>query len=368
MSDTRQRTSSASTPTTKTALTGVRVFDGHQLSEPRTVVIDGAVLGTDPAGAEVVDGTGGVLLPGLIDAHIHLRGTDTLGRLAAYGVTSGLDMGSWPPELVASLRDQPGVTDIRSAGMTIIGPGGMHATFLPPEAIIHGPEQAKQHVADRIADGSDYIKIIAEAPGQGGPDQSTLNALVRAAHDAGKKVVMHAAVYGAYAMALDAGADMITHIPLDRPLSSDDAERMTSNARIAIPTLTVAEAIAEIRPGALAGTGLQSVAVLHAAGVPILAGTDANSQPGAPFTITHGESLHRELALLVDAGLSPVDALRAATVLPARYFGLSDRGAVQPGLRADLVLIDGDPLADITATRNIRRIWCGGIDVQPADA
>ncbi|GAA5610142.1 hypothetical protein Spla01_01278 [Streptomyces platensis] len=70
--------------------------------------------------------------------------------------------------------------------------------------------------------------------------------------------------------------------------------------------------------------------------------------------------------LLVDAGLTTVDALRAATSLAARHFGLTDRGAVEPGLRADLVLVDGDPIADIRATRRIRRIWCGGTEHTPA--
>ena len=366
MSDVPRPTWSASAPT-RTALTGVRVFDGRQLSEPSTVVIDGPILGTDPTGAEVIDAAGAILLPGLIDAHIHLHDVETLRQLAAYGVTTGLDMGCWPPERVASLRNQPGVTDIRSAGLPIIGPGGMHATFVPSEAIIHEPGQAKQQVADRIAGGCDYVKIVAEAPGKGGPDQATLDALVIAAHEAGKKVVVHATAAGAYVMALDAGADMITHVPLDRPLNPDEVELMVSGTRIVIPTLTVAQAIASVRPGVSTAAGSQSVGALHAAGVPVLAGTDANSQPGVPFEIRHGESLHRELALLVDAGLSTVDALRAATVLPARHFGLSDRGAVAPGLRADLVLIDGDPLADITATRNIRRIWCGGSEVQPAN-
>lgn len=96
--------------------------------------------------------------------------------------------------------------------------------------------------------------------------------------------------------------------------------------------------------------------------MPILAGTDANNAPGAPASVPHGPSLHHELALLVDAGLTPRDALRAATALPARHFGLADRGAVAPGLRAGLVLVDGDPLADITATARVRAVWCGGVE------
>ena len=102
--------------------------------------------------------------------------------------------------------------------------------------------------------------------------------------------------------------------------------------------------------------------------MPILAGTDANAGPGIPFSPRHGESLHEELELLIEAGLSTVEALRAATVLPAQYFGLHDRGVIEPGRRADLVLIDGDPIADIRATRQIRRVWCAGVEHRVAFA
>jgi imidazolonepropionase-like amidohydrolase len=80
----------------------------------------------------------------------------------------------------------------------------------------------------------------------------------------------------------------------------------------------------------------------------------------------YGTSLHHELELLVQAGLSTADALRSATVLPAQAARLLDRGAIRPGMRADLVLVDGDPLADIRATRNIKRIWAGGVEHAPA--
>ncbi len=73
-----------------------------------------------------------------------------------------------------------------------------------------------------------------------------------------------------------------------------------------------------------------------------------------------GASIHRELELLVQAGLSPTAALRAATSVPARVFGLEDRGRIAPGLRADLLLVEGDPTVDILATRNIIAIWKHG--------
>lgn len=99
-----------------TALRDVRVFDGQGLTEPCTVVIAGAVIGADATGAKVVDTAGGVLLPGLIDAHIHPDGRAALAALTAHGVTTGLSMATWPAELVASMRDVPGLTDLRSAG------------------------------------------------------------------------------------------------------------------------------------------------------------------------------------------------------------------------------------------------------------
>ncbi|HKH91193.1 MAG TPA: amidohydrolase family protein [Gemmatimonadaceae bacterium] len=95
---------------------------------------------------------------------------------------------------------------------------------------------------------------------------------------------------------------------------------------------------------------------MHAAGVPILAGTDVHN----PY-VYPGFSLHDELALLVEAGLEPLDALRAATLNPARYFGATDSlGTVAPGKLADLVLLDADPLADIGNTRRIRAVFLGG--------
>jgi imidazolonepropionase-like amidohydrolase len=100
---------------------------------------------------------------------------------------------------------------------------------------------------------------------------------------------------------------------------------------------------------------LTSVARLRQAGVPLLAGTDSPNPGTAP-----GPSIHRELELLVRAGLTPVEALRAATSAPARAFGLEDRGQIAVGQRADLVLVRGDPTTDILATRDIVRIWKGG--------
>jgi imidazolonepropionase-like amidohydrolase len=348
----------------KTALTNVRVFDGTALSEPVTVVIDDGMIGTGPAGADVIDGDGGVLVPGLIDSHIHLHNLDTLDQLCGYGVTTALDMATWPPAKVDSLRRQIGRTDIRSAGTpaTRSGSGHSHIPGFPSAGLVDNPDSAGQFVDDRIADGSDYIKIIADIPG---PDQPTMDAIVAAARDRSMRTVVHATATPTFEMAITAGADMITHVPIDRALDASVIAQMAAAGTIAIPTLTMMKGIVETI-GEAAGLDYEAarttVAEMYRAGIPILAGTDANATPGVPFSPAHGKSLHQELELLVDAGLSTLDALRAATSMPAQYFGLDDRGAITPGRRADLILLDGDPLADIRATSKIRRVWCAGIE------
>ena len=98
-----------------------------------------------------------------------------------------------------------------------------------------------------------------------------------------------------------------------------------------------------------------SLMAFHRAGLPILAGSDS---PNAGTTI--GASLHLEMQLLVEAGMSPIDALRAATSAPAKAFGLQDRGRIAEGLTADLLLVDGKPDQNITDTRRISMIWKAG--------
>jgi imidazolonepropionase-like amidohydrolase len=358
----------------KFALANARVFDGRELRGPATVVIEGGIVGDDSAGARIIDAGGATLLPGLIDAHVHLLMEGHLQQLADFGVTTALDMGAWPPSMVDSLRNRTGMADMRSAGIPATSAGSSHSHLpgWPAEEMVDGPARAAQFVTDRITEGADYIKLIVDTPG---PDQEILDALVAASHHHGKLTVAHATSTAALDMALPAGVDMITHVPLDRPLTESTTARILAQGCVSIPTLTMMKgvvdrvaAVAASQPDGVPATGpsyesaRDSVAELHRAGVPILAGTDANAGPGIPFSPRHGESLHDELELLIEAGLSNVEALRAATVLPAQHFGLHDRGVIEPGRRADLVLIDGDPIADIRATRQIRRVWCAGVE------
>lgn len=358
----------ANTQKDRVALTNVRVFDGRALSAPRTVVIDNGRIGLNAVGARTIDCQGGALLPGLIDCHVHLQDETTLQQLTGFGVTTALDMGNWPPSKINALRNRPGLTDIRSAGAPAVEPGSLQSGLpgFPADAVVTNPGQAAAFVRTRVAEGSDYIKIIVDVPGL---DQPTLNALSAAAHAQGKRVNAHAPAAAAVDEALSAGVDVVHHVPLDAALTAATAQRFRSRNQISVPTLTVMEGFAKLGiPGTSYDNARNSVTALKRGGVPILAGTDSNTTPGIPVQPPFGVSLHHELELLVQAGLSTAEALRAATSAPAQFFRLPDRGIIFPGARADVVVVAGDPVADIRATRNITHIWAGGVEQPPATA
>jgi imidazolonepropionase-like amidohydrolase len=350
---------------TRSILRSVRVYRDGAFGDPEDVVIDDDVIGSDAAGGPQT-ASGGYLIPGLIDCHIHLYGPETLSALTAYGVTSGMDMSS-PPALVAALRGMPGVTDIRSPLIAATSPASAHAARLKDvpaaaEALVAGVAAVDAWIYRHVEQGADYIKVVIDLPGF---DQETVDALVAAAHARDLKVVAHASRSDAVLMAQRAGIDVLTHAPLDRPIDEIQAAELVASGTVIVPTLTMMQGIVENLkargiPGPAYEPARASVATLHAAGMPILAGTDANATPAAPASPVFGQSLHDELALLVEAGLTPAQALDAATSVAAEHFGLPDRGRIERGLRADLVLLADDPTVDIAATRTIRGVWIAG--------
>ena len=364
------------TSVTTLRITNARLFDGERLSEPRSVVVvDGLIAHPnapdDDGAAQVVDAEGGALLPGLMDGHVHIDDLQQAATLAWWGVTTAFDMGAKYPDLIMSSRDAPGRTSLRTAGYPAGPPTGTHIVRLgyPASVAISRAADAPGWVADRVAEGSDYIKVLLEAPNPMQPDPldaDTVAALVAAAHAAGRLVIMHTTTVDTARLAVAAGADAVTHTPLAGEFDAPFAQQLVDAGTAVVPTLSMMAAIASDWPFPVRPPGVDfehavtSVGVLHRAGVRIVAGTDANMDPATPARVPHGESLHAELALMVRAGLSPAAALRSATSTPAAFFGLSDRGALTPGMRADLLWVDGDPTVDITATRNIRGVWIAG--------
>ncbi|MFG3100602.1 amidohydrolase family protein [Streptomyces sp. NPDC048182] len=358
---------------TTTTVTGVEVFDGTEhLDGTWDVTFDeNAVTALSPAGTHrvegpAVDGAGATLLPGLIDAHVHFLDAGELTALARAGVTTALDMGTWPPPFVAALRASRAGADIRSCGAPIAGRGGPHARIpgFPADSLVSTAEEGRRRVAARVGEGVDYIKLVLEPDGAGGPDAATAKAVVEEAHAAGLRVVAHASHTGAVALALEAGVDVLTHAPLDAVLAPDLVRQLggRESGHVVVPTLTMMRGVARNlgNPAVDYAHARDTVTALHRAGAVLVAGTDANRAPGVPAAVAHGSSLHDELALLVEAGLSPVEALRSATSTAAAAFALPDRGSIRPGLRADLLLVTGSPATDITASRAVRGVWTAG--------
>lgn len=397
----------------RTLIRNVRVFDGV-LTIPRADVLisDDRIAEYDGRRVDVeLDGSGKTLLPGLIDAHTHAFDGD-LAQALRFGVTTELDMFCLPANLHRQRRlagERDDVADIRSAGTLATAPNGYPTHIMTPalaavvgDAVgpfdtVVAPGQAQAFVDARLAEGIDYLKIVIDDGAVSGYSLPTLSgetvaALVAAGHAAGLKTIAHVATARATAIALDAGIDGLAHVVSDvgpnDPTVEELAAKIAERNVFVASTLSYIEVLAGERGGAElvqderiasrlseqakatlsgnaseaskhpngAANAMGAANALHRAGVPLLAGTDAT-----PFTPVHGASLHHELALLTRVGLTAEEALASATSVPARCFGLTDRGRIAPGLRADLVLVDGDPTRDITATRSIVDVWRRGV-------
>lgn len=384
-----------------------RVFDGERVWPRADVLVrDGRIAAiaerlTEVGDAAEVSGRGRTLLPGLIDAHVHTWG-EARAQMLRFGVTSAIDMFGAPAALVDYRRDREALdstrlADIWSAGALVTAKGGHGTQFGIPLDTLDAAGDAAGMVERRVQQGSDFIKFVLDDGHSYGEhvdfatlDAARIDALLATSQSAGLKAVAHVATVESARAVIAAGAAGLVHIYSDAPADAALLALLRERGAFVVSTLSVMGTLAGADEGkrlradaALApfldpaqtdqlGRGygadwenprhlqqsLDNVRALHAAGITVLAGTDA----GNPGT-AHGASLHGELALLVQAGLSPEQALRAATSAPADAFGISDRGRIAIGQRADLVLVDGDPLSDITATRQIVRLWKNGVAV-----
>lgn len=390
-----------------TLVRDVRVFDGERAHERRSVLFDGALIvdadfrGAPPAGARIIDGAGRTLLPGLIDAHVHAFRYLELPPL--FGVTTQVDMFNGVQlmqEVSAAMAagKNGGRADMFSAGTLATAKSGHGTQFGMPIPTLATPGEAQAFVDARIAEGSHFIKIAWEeghgAHRMNSLDAATVKALIEAAHRRGKLAVVHISTLAHARAALEMGADGLVHLFIGKDIAAADADALARLARakraFVIPTYVVLESMAGVKTdGVLADPALAGlldreqqqslrasygqspmpeqlvapkavIAAMHRAGVPVLAGTDAGNA-GTQY----GISMHQELAALVAAGLRPGEALAAATSAPARAFGLGKRGRIASGYKADLLLVEGNPLRDIAATARIVEVWKDGESIEP---
>jgi imidazolonepropionase-like amidohydrolase len=397
-----------------TCITNARIFDGERVLDARNVTLEGAnilnVGGAAPSGAHVVDASGCTLLPGLIDSHIHADPESRRISLT-FGVTTVCIMqGFWTREQKQALDQRRDLADALTSLFAVTAPQGHPHEFIPKGAIPKAPadidpsellkyastpEDAIKVVAKRVQQGADYIKLMLEdgtvfgKPGTPDLSDEVLEATCNEAHRHGKMAVSHTMTLRATQRAVEAGIDGVMHVFLDRPHTTEIIDTIVKSGIFVCPTLvTGASTIGDSDAADFAKDErvrsrlsdawlsalhkhistypqgkteylLETVNALHLAGVDILAGTDA-SQPSIGG-MAPGASLHHELALLVRAGFTPIEALRSATSIPARRFGLHDRGRIVNKARADLVLVQGDPTKNISDALSTKAVWRQGI-------
>ena len=390
----------------------------------QTVVIDGnriVRVGASgsvavPPGARIVDGRGKFLLPGFWDMHVHTAisgGRDLLSLYVANGVTGVRDMaGDW--DTLKSWRSEIGRGQLVGPRIIASGPYLEGGDVPIPHLLARNAVEASAGVDSLIALGVDFIKVHSQL------NAESYFAIARRARERGVVFAGHVPRVVGSAAASDSGQKSIEHLlgipaectpadsvalaprytvqgALGRCSSEDLAplyEKFVRNGTYVTPTFTaqvevavwptravpgdslahylpkaVRDYVAQIFPmpdsippnadsvgRAMLEKRLRQVAAMQRAGVHILTGTDAPLRNSPP-----GFGLHEELALLVSGGMTPFEALRSATLEPARYFGMLDSlGTIAPGKLADLLLLDANPLQDIRNTRRISAVVANG--------
>ena len=398
------------------AIRATRCFDGERFrSEGVTVLVEGdRIVGVEPPPYDAPDGVevtsyDGTLLPGLIDAHVHLVGDATFGGLeragsmsdpeldatittmlraqAVAGVTTVRDLGDAGYRTVVA-RDRAGAGEPRiiAAGPPITVPNG-HCHYLG--GAVEGVDDVRRAVAEHVEHGVDLIKVMAS----GGMltaesdvlgvqfSAEELRAAVDTAHAAGLRIVAHAHSEAGVRHALAAGVDGLEHatclaaeglsVPEDlfreiaeRGVTVDptwgmDPDRVPPADQLPPNMRALAERFHMSPTDVLRGRAGQ-LDRMRELGVRIVSGMDAGATPPKP----HG-SLWRVVVQLQSAGFSAADALASATSVAADDCGLTaTAGRLAAGLAADLLVVDGDLAADLTALARPVQVWVRGAPVQ----
>lgn len=312
------------------------LFDGERIFEGAAVTVENGIITAvrecDPA--ECGDG---FLLPGLIDAHVHIKQASHVEAMLRSGITTVCDVSASSGELTDSSRQ---LTIVRSAGIAM--------------GVVMNP---RGYVEKAIDNGAQYIKVLLFNTLSIG--RSALQGIVTAAHEKGLNVAVHATEVATVRQAVEAGTDILLHVPMKEAFPEDLAKAIAEKGIAVAPTLVMMEAFSLSGRNGYQPANYQNaenaVHLLHRCGVSILAATDANPGGFAP-AVGFGDTLHREMELLVKAGMPPLDVLRAATRNSAEAFALP-AGRIAPGQSAALLLVDGRPDRSIADIRRIRSVW-----------
>ncbi len=361
-----------------------------------------------PAGARLIDLSDKFVLPGLIDCHVHLTGQlgpghrlrfvedsdprvglDAAGRARqtlAAGFTTVRDLGAHKPEVIYALREAvaegvvPGprilcvgaiLTPTGGHGMTYGYRHNVCACVQSSIGVCDGVDGCRRAVRAQVADGADAIKFTATGGVlsnlRAGVDQQftddEMRSIVETSHRLGRPASAHAHGLAGVNAALSAGVDSIEHGSF---LDESSIALFLKIGAFHVPTLIAGATVlgmaqaggvltpAQAEKAIVVGEHIrEALGRSYRAGVPIAFGTDMGVGP-------HGENA-KEFALMIGAGMSPADAIKAATLNAARLLDLADTaGAIAPGLSADLIAVDGDPLADVTELERVRFVMARG--------
>jgi len=406
----------APTPARPLVLKAARLYDGKadRMQTPGLLVVQGSTIlavgpgAAIPEGARMIDLGDATLLPGFMDAHVHLSGegsddwnqdqldlmkqsipeqalhTGVLARRTLRaGFTTVRDLGG-EHQLAIGLAAAVAKGDVEGPRILAAGAGlgatGGHADdaagFRPgllaqesSEGVADGPPALRAMVRRQLKLGATVIKLIATGGVLSETDdvdtpqltQEEVDAVVDEAHALRRKVAVHAHGDTGARRAVQAGCDSIEHGTF---LEEPTLELMAKKGCVLIPTLSTSRrmismqqgsAPARVKAKAAAAAKRQADLVRRALakGVTIGFGTDSAVTP-------HGENA-KEFALLVKGGLTPLQALRAATSVDAVLLGVDQEvGALVPGLLADVVAVPGDPVKDITVTERVAFVMKGG--------
>lgn len=363
-----------------------------------------------------LDAGGRFVIPALTDMHTHsfgnagaggppqFMGTPGVARVSLQaGVARFLDLFS-PEDSILALRNRqragtvPGA-EILAAGPCLTATKGHCSEYGVPTRLVNTPEEARREVTALAGKKPDVVKVVYDHEVYGGRsmpsiDRATLAAVVETAREHGLRTVVHVGHWQDLREAVEAGAAAVTHTPSGE-MPADLPALMTARGTYHIPTLAVqgdwaryldnpalldSPLLASVTTKALldgyrkapadtsrmgrwlawqrrlAPGNIQAVGALHRAGVPMLTGTD-----GGNPAIFQGYSVHRELALFVEAGMTPWDALAASSTTAGRFFGRE--WGVTEGSEGTLVILDKSPIEDIRNSETIYRVVNRGVVV-----
>jgi imidazolonepropionase-like amidohydrolase len=407
---------------TSLAIQGATLIDGAGnpprtnslvvISAGRIVSIGAATpeaLRSLPAGTRVIDAAGKWIVPGLIDAHVHAETNEDLKRMLRWGVTSARLMAedvAAAERMASASRRRQDVPEVFPAAPIFTVKGGWWDEGNPPDSHLNRfpatPEEARAAVRRARELGSAEIKLMlddmswcrAPKPPLARVRADVAAALLAEARESGMRSSVHAPDLADAKEAIAGGATALAHGVLDL-LDDGTIALMKSRPVFYIPTMDIFEFLADARhfvdgvfsdPRAVAGLPADTVKTyraaaysdgyrarypnfdnvrrhlpalrenlrrLHAAGVPIALGTDMWAFPGLGVSI--------EMDLYVRSDIPPLEAIRAATQTAARSLGIEkDRGTMEPGKRADLLILDADPVKDVKNVRAIAAVYKAG--------